>query len=37
LHHVFQQSTEDLPSARRALDDAASFIARHWAGHRDAD
>jgi epsilon-lactone hydrolase len=31
LHHVFQQSTDQLPSARRALDGAAAFIARHWA------
>lgn len=30
LHHVFQQSTEQLLSARRALDDAAAFITRHW-------
>ncbi|MCB8877264.1 alpha/beta hydrolase fold domain-containing protein [Acidisoma silvae] len=32
LHHVFQRSVAQLPSARRALDDAASFIARHWRG-----
>jgi epsilon-lactone hydrolase len=31
LHHVFQRSTSELPSARRALDAAAGFIARHWA------
>ena len=31
LHHVFQRSTWDLPSARRALDDVAAFLARHWA------
>jgi acetyl esterase/lipase len=30
LHHVFQRATEALPSARAALDDAASFIAAHW-------
>jgi len=30
LHHVFQRSTEDLPSACRALDDAAGFLSRHW-------
>jgi monoterpene epsilon-lactone hydrolase len=31
LHHVFQQSTDYLPSARRALDDAAAFLARYSA------
>ena len=31
LHHVFQRSTQELPSARLALDDAAGFMARHWA------
>lgn len=30
LHHVFQRSTEELPSARVALDDAAGFISAHW-------
>jgi hypothetical protein len=30
LHHVFQQSTEQLVSARRALDDAALFLTGHW-------
>ncbi|WP_342627524.1 alpha/beta hydrolase [Nguyenibacter vanlangensis] len=30
LHHVFQSSVSALPSARRALDDTASFIATHW-------
>jgi len=31
LHHVFQGSTRDLPSARRALDEVAEFLNRHWA------
>jgi epsilon-lactone hydrolase len=31
LHHVFQRSTKDLPSARRALDAVAAFLSRHWA------
>jgi acetyl esterase/lipase len=31
LHHVFQRATTELPSARRALDDAASFLSVHWA------
>jgi acetyl esterase/lipase len=31
LHHVFQRSTAELPSARRALDAAADFLAIHWA------
>jgi epsilon-lactone hydrolase len=30
LHHVFQRSTHELPSARRALDDAADFLSAHW-------
>ncbi|MCB8879626.1 alpha/beta hydrolase fold domain-containing protein [Acidisoma cellulosilytica] len=30
LHHVFQRSVTDLPAARLALDNAASFITRHW-------
>ncbi len=30
LHHVFQRSAKDLPSARRALDDAAGFLTAHW-------
>lgn len=30
LHHVFQRACANLPSARRALDDAAAFIAAHW-------
>lgn len=30
LHHVFQRSTRDLPSARRALDAAAGFLSAHW-------
>lgn len=30
LHHVFQQSTQELPSARAALDAAAAFISQHW-------
>lgn len=30
LHHVFQSSTKELPSARRALDAAADFISSHW-------
>jgi monoterpene epsilon-lactone hydrolase len=30
LHHVFQRSVEELPSARRALDATAAFITRHW-------
>lgn len=30
LHHVFQRSTEELPSARRALDNVAVFLSRHW-------
>ncbi|WP_213763725.1 alpha/beta hydrolase [Caballeronia sp. dw_19] len=31
LHHVFQGSTRDLPTARRALDEVAAFLSRHWA------
>jgi epsilon-lactone hydrolase len=30
LHHVFQRSVKDLPTARRALDEAAAFVSRHW-------
>ena len=30
LHHVFQRAVQVLPSARRALDDAAEFLSRHW-------
>ena len=30
LHHVFQRACADLPSARRALDDAGTFISAHW-------
>lgn len=30
LHHVFQQSIGQLPSAARALDAAADFISRYW-------
>jgi monoterpene epsilon-lactone hydrolase len=30
LHHVFQRSTEELPSARNALDAAARFLSDHW-------
>lgn len=30
LHHVFQRSTEELPSARNALDAAAQFLSDHW-------
>lgn len=30
LHHVFQRATEELPSARAALDAAAHFIRVHW-------
>jgi monoterpene epsilon-lactone hydrolase len=30
LHHVFQNSVKDLPSARRALDAVAAFLNRHW-------
>ncbi|THD64491.1 MAG: alpha/beta hydrolase [Phenylobacterium sp.] len=31
LHHVFQRSTRELPSARRALDEAAAFLSGRWA------
>jgi monoterpene epsilon-lactone hydrolase len=31
LHHVFQGATNDLPTARRALDAAATFLSGHWA------
>ncbi len=31
LHHVFQRSAAELPSAARALDDAAEFISKRWA------
>lgn len=30
LHHVFQISSGVLPSADKALDDAAAFVSRHW-------
>lgn len=30
LHHVFQRSTDALPSARKALDAAAQFLSDHW-------
>jgi monoterpene epsilon-lactone hydrolase len=30
LHHVFQRSAKELPSARRALDTAADFVSDHW-------
>jgi acetyl esterase/lipase len=30
MHHVFQLNTQELLSARRALDNAAAFIGRHW-------
>jgi monoterpene epsilon-lactone hydrolase len=30
LHHVFQISVGVLPSADKALDDAAAFVSRHW-------
>lgn len=30
LHHVFQRSTDELASARQALDAAARFIGTHW-------
>jgi monoterpene epsilon-lactone hydrolase len=30
LHHVFQSSTRELPSARRALDNVAGFLSSHW-------
>ena len=30
LHHVFQRSVTELPSARRALDNVAAFLSRHW-------
>jgi monoterpene epsilon-lactone hydrolase len=30
LHHVFQRSAPELPSAGRALDDAAAFVSAHW-------
>ena len=31
LHHVFQRATAQLPAARKALDQAAAFVTRHWA------
>jgi monoterpene epsilon-lactone hydrolase len=34
LHHVFQQSVGDLPSAGRARDAAGRFLSRHWAEER---
>ena len=30
LHHVFQNAAKELPTARRALDAVAAFLARHW-------
>ncbi|WP_419731051.1 alpha/beta hydrolase fold domain-containing protein [Lichenicola sp.] len=30
LHHVFQRSVLELPTARQALDAAAAFLSRHW-------
>lgn len=30
LHHVFQRSISELPTARMALDQAAAFIHAHW-------
>jgi epsilon-lactone hydrolase len=30
MHHVFQLNTEQLASARRALDRVASFLGQHW-------
>jgi len=30
MHHVFQLNTEQLASARRALDRAMAFVGRHW-------
>jgi acetyl esterase/lipase len=30
MHHVFPLNVEQLASARRALDHAAAFLARHW-------
>lgn len=30
LHHVFQRSTDELASARNALDQIARFISRYW-------
>jgi hypothetical protein len=32
MHHVFQRAVADLPTAARALDDAAAFVASHWKG-----
>jgi monoterpene epsilon-lactone hydrolase len=32
MHHVFQLNVVQLGSARRALDGAAEFLSRHWAG-----
>ena len=33
MHHVFQQSVEQLEAARRALDLAADFLHRHMGSH----
>lgn len=30
MHHVFQRSTDELASARKALDDSARFLSDHW-------
>lgn len=30
MHHVFQLNTQELASARRALDHAADFLRSHW-------
>jgi monoterpene epsilon-lactone hydrolase len=30
LHHIFQHESGTLPSARRALDDVGTFVARHF-------
>jgi epsilon-lactone hydrolase len=30
MHHVFQLNTQELASARRALDNTADFLGRHW-------
>jgi monoterpene epsilon-lactone hydrolase len=30
LHHVFQRAVAELPSAARALDDAAEFVRANW-------
>jgi monoterpene epsilon-lactone hydrolase len=36
LHHVFQRAVADLPSAGRALDDAARFLRERWLDRADA-